>query len=182
MKAKYLSFIIFCLCFLGAYPANAADEQIINGHVDKNSIKMVQGQSSNAQNINIKENHGIDLVNNAGNINITNNTNIVTNGSNVNPALQPAKPATHGASIIDKSNKSKKAFALSHQTLRAAWRKKNITSAQSVDRKANIKQSRELQDLETKRKNMKESRKQELKLKPARKILKPNPNWEDNAP
>lgn len=136
----------------------------------------MQEQLSNAQSINIKENPGIDLVGNVG------NTNIVTNNNSANPTLQPAKSETHGASIVDKSNKSKKSFALSHQTPRTAWRKKNIAGAQSIDPKANIKQSKEIKAMETKRKNMKESRKKELKSKPARKILKPNTDEGDNAP
>jgi len=66
---------------MGAYPVNAVDEKIINGQVDNNSIKMVQGQLSNAQSINIKENPGIDLLGNASNPNIGNNSNI-TNSAN----------------------------------------------------------------------------------------------------
>ena len=180
---------MFWLCFLGAYSVNAADEEIINGQVDKSSIKMVQGQLSDAQSIDIEGNPGISLVNNANNSNLAGapisvkawGPTVANNTDNANPTLQPAKPATHGVSIIDKNDKSKKSFELSHQTPRTAWRKKNIAGAQSIDPKANIKQSKEIKDLETKRKNMRESRKKELKSKPARKILKPNTDEGDNA-
>lgn len=167
MKAKHLLFIIFCLCFLGAHSVNAADEEIINGKADDNSIKMVQvEQSSPTQSIDIKGSSAIDLVNNA---------------DNANPTLQPAKPATHGVSIIDKSDRSKKSFGLSNNTPKSAWRKEKIAGVQSIDPKANIKPSKKLQDMETKRKNRKESRKKELESRPARTLLKPNTDGEKNA-
>ena len=190
MKAKHLLLIMFWLCFLGTYPVNAADEKIINGQVDNNSIKMVQGQLSDTQSINIKENPGIELVNSAGQVEPETvsaapaealGSTIINNTNNANPALQPAKSATHGVSIVDKSDKSKKSFELSHKTSKAAWRKKKIIGAQSIDPKANIKQSKKLQDMETKRRNRKESRKKELESKPARKLLKSNSDEEENA-
>ena len=181
---------MFWLCFLEAYSVNAADEEIIKGQADNNSIKMVQGQLSDAQSINIKENPGINLVNAAGQAEPETvsaapvealGSAITSNTINVNPALHPAKSTTHGASIVDKNDRSKKSFELSHKTSKAAWRKKKIIGAQFVDPKANIKQSKKLQDMETKRKNRKESRKKELESKPARKLLKPNPDGEENA-
>lgn len=180
MKAKYLLLVMFWLCFPGPHSVDAADEEIINGQVDKNSIKMVQGQLSNTQSIDIEGSTGINLVNNADNLSPANSS--TANTDNVNPAVQAAKPATHGVSILNKSDRSKRSFELSHKTPKGAWRRKNITSAQSLDRKANIKQSRELQDMALKRKNMRESRKKELESRQARKLLKPNPDGNDNVP
>lgn len=183
MKAKHLSFIIFWLFLLGAYSVNAADEKIINGQVDNNSVKMIQGQLPDAESINIEENPGVDLVGkDAGNSKRDNNANITKGTNAASPALQPAEPATHGALIIDKSDKSKKSFELSNKTPKAAWRKNKMAGAQALDRKAEIKPSKELQGLETKRKNMKASRKKELESKPARRLLKSNSDGKEDAP
>ena len=171
--------IFLSICLLRAVSIYADDEKIISGQVDNNSMQMVRGQLSDTQSIDIEESPGVNLVNNTANSNTVTNTN---NANNASTALQSAKSVTHGASIIDKSSKSKKSFELSGKAPKTAWRKKKIVGAQSIDPKANIIQSKKLQDMETKRKNMRESRKKELESKPARKLLKPNSEEKEDAP